>query len=99
MAITVDPQRREVRALSRATAWRGKRVLEIGCGDGRLTLRLAGLGPRRIAAIDPDAASVRRARADLPARHRRRVEYRVGSALRLPYRAREFDCVVFAWAL
>jgi ubiquinone/menaquinone biosynthesis C-methylase UbiE len=99
MAMIVDPQGREVRALARVMRWTGARVLEIGCGDGRLTLRLAGLGPRRIAAIDPDAASIRRARAALPARHRRRVEYRVGSAVRLPYRAHEFDCVVFAWAL
>jgi ubiquinone/menaquinone biosynthesis C-methylase UbiE len=99
MAMSVDPQGREVRALERATRWRGARVLEVGCGDGRLTLRLASLGPRSLQAIDPDRAALRRAREALPARHRRRVEYRTGSALRLPYRAHEFDCVVFAWAL
>ena len=98
MAIEVDPQERELRALARITHWRDRRVLEIGCGEGRLTLRLARLGAR-VTAIDPDAARVRAARAALPRRRAQRVEYRVGRAQLLPYRAREFDCVVFAWAL
>ena len=98
LAITVDPQERELRALRRALPWSRRNVLEIGCGDGRLTLRLASLGAR-VTAIDPDASQVRRARKALAGRIRHRVVYRVGSAQRLPYRAREFDTVVFAWAL
>jgi ubiquinone/menaquinone biosynthesis C-methylase UbiE len=98
MAITIDPQERELRALERSAQWRRRRVLEIGCGDGRLTLRLASLGAR-VSAIDPDASRVRAARAALSRRDARRIVYRVGSAERLPYRAREFDAVVFAWAL
>ena len=57
MRLQVDPEGNEVRALRRAGPWRGKRVLEIGCGEGRLTLRLAGLGAR-VDAIDPDAGQV-----------------------------------------
>jgi 2-polyprenyl-3-methyl-5-hydroxy-6-metoxy-1,4-benzoquinol methylase len=98
MAITVDPQERELRALARLVRWRGRRVLEVGCGDGRLTRRLATLGAR-VAAIDPDASEVRKARAALSRRDARRVTYRVGRAERVPYRAHEFDTVVFAWAL
>jgi len=98
MAITVDPQERELRALERVGRWRGRRILEIGCGDGRLTLRLARLGAR-VLAIDPDAGQVRAARAALPRRYAARIQYRVGSGERLPYHAREFDAVVFAWAL
>ena len=98
MSIAVDPQQRELRALERAALWRDRRVLEIGCGRGRLTLRLAGLGAR-ISAIDPNAAQIRSARAALPRRYASRVRFRVGQAERLPYRAREFDVVVFAWAL
>lgn len=98
MATTIDPQMRELRALGRLAHWQGRRVLEIGSGDGRLTLRLASLGAR-VSAIDPDAARIRRARAELPRRYAGRITYRVGSAERLPYHAREFDTVVFAWAL
>jgi ubiquinone/menaquinone biosynthesis C-methylase UbiE len=98
MSIAVDPQQRELRALARTARWRGRRVLEIGCGDGRLTLRLASLGAR-VCAIDPNAAEIRRARRNLPLRDAARVRYRVAQAGRLPYRAHEFDTVVFAWAL
>jgi len=98
MAITIDPQEREVRAFRRLTPWRGDRVLEIGCGEGRLTRRLARLGAR-VVAIDPDAARVRDGRRSLTRSDARRIEYRVGQAERLPYRAREFDSVVFSWAL
>ena len=98
MAITIDPHERELAALARVSLWRGRRVLEIGCGDGRLTLRLARLGAR-VVAIDPEAAQVRAARKSLPRRLAHRIEYRVGRAERLPWHAHEFDCVVFAWAL
>jgi 2-polyprenyl-3-methyl-5-hydroxy-6-metoxy-1,4-benzoquinol methylase len=99
MAISIDPAGRELRALGRVTRWRGLRVLEVGCGDGRLTLRLAQLGAASIRAFDPDPRAIRAARAGTPRRHARHIDYRVGHAERLPYRAREFDCVVFAWAL
>lgn len=98
MPIAIDPQERELRALERAIRWQDRQVLEIGCGDGRLTWRLARLGAR-ISALDPDAARVRLARASLARRDSRRIAFRVGRAERLPYRAKEFDAVVFAWAL
>ena len=98
MAIEVDPHERELRALERVTDWNGLRVLEIGCGDGRLTTRLARLGAH-VLAIDPDATRVRAARRSLSRRYAARVVFRVGHAERLPYRANEFDAVVFAWAL
>ena len=98
MAITIDPQEREVRVFERLVRPRGQRVLEIGCGDGRVTRRLARLGAY-VSAIDPDAASVRLARAALTKAAARRIQYRVGQAERLPYRAREFDTIVFSWSL
>jgi ubiquinone/menaquinone biosynthesis C-methylase UbiE len=102
MTIRLDPQQNEVRALRAAAEWRGARVLEIGCGDGRLTVRLARLGAV-VEAIDPDAASIRRARrqlrAQLPPRLARRVRYRVGAGEHLDYPDESFDRVVFAWSL
>jgi len=98
MAIVIDRHERELRALARVMEWRGRRVLEIGCGTGRLTLRLAALGARVIG-IEPDAARIREARRALPPRFARRVTFRAAKAERLPWRAHEFDCVVFAWAL
>ena len=98
MAIQVDPKGREVAALRRAAHWDGARVLEVGCGDGRLTLRLAGLGAR-VVALDPDRGMIEKARKDLPRRYSGRVSYSVGSGSRLRHPAGSFDIVVFAWSL
>jgi ubiquinone/menaquinone biosynthesis C-methylase UbiE len=99
MAIQIDPAGRELRLLRRLVRWRGRRVVEIGCGSGRLTLRLASFRPASIDALDPDRKQLARGRAALPRRHARLVSYRVGRAESLPYRAAEFDCAIFAWAL
>jgi ubiquinone/menaquinone biosynthesis C-methylase UbiE len=98
MSVTIDPEGKEIAALRQVAKWRGARVLEIGCGDGRLTLRLAQLGAR-VVALDPNRARVRQARRTLPARFAERVRYHVGSAQRLQHPAAAFDLVVFAWSL
>ena len=98
MPLRVDPEQNEVRALKSVTDWHGKRVLEIGCGGGRLTVRLARLGAI-VHAIDPDAKLIRAARRNLPPRFAKRVRYKVGKAERLDHPDESFDLVVFAWAL
>ena len=99
MPLVMDPAGAEVRALQKALDWRGKRVLEMGCGDGRLTLQLAALGPRSIEALDPDAQRIRLARKNLPQRYKKRIAYHIGHAERLKYPPRSFDIVVFSWVL
>jgi len=98
MRVRVDPDRTEVQALRLAADWRLKRVLDLGCGDGRLTLRLAGLGAS-VHGIDPDRELIREARQGLPRRFADRVRYSVGHAqdTRLPRGT--FDRVVFSWSL
>lgn len=98
MAIDIDPEQNEVRALERVTNWRRERVIEIGCGDGRLTLRLARLGAS-IHAIDPDATLIHTARRKLPKRFAKRVRYHAGKAEHLDHPNESFDLAVFAWAL
>ncbi|HEX8991693.1 MAG TPA: class I SAM-dependent methyltransferase [Anaerolineales bacterium] len=99
MTLVMDPAGSEIRALQKTVQWKGKRVLEIGSGDGRLTLRLAAFRPRHIDAIDPDAARLRLARRSLPAVYRRRISYHTGHAESLRYPRNRFDIVIFSWAL
>ncbi len=99
MPFVIDPAGYEVRMLKRAASWRGARILEIGSGEGRLTLRLASLGPGRIDAFDPDPARVRSARRALPARYRDLIHYSLGQAERIKHREGVFDIAIFSWAL
>ena len=99
MALIIDPAKEEVQALRKAVNWRGKRVIEIGCGDGRLTLRLASLGALQIEALDPNAKLIRTARNSLAERYSQRIRYQVGHAEKLKYSAGIFDIAVFSWVL
>jgi len=99
MALVIDPAGNEVRALARVMHWRGKHVLELGCGGGRLTLRLAKLGAARIEARDPDQKLIETALMSLPHRYAHRIAYHAGRAEHLEYPANTFDLVVFSWAL
>jgi ubiquinone/menaquinone biosynthesis C-methylase UbiE len=98
MAIRIDPEKNEVQALKEMTDWRNKRVIEIGCGNGRLTRRIANLGAQ-MEAIDPDRKLIATAKNDLPMRLSDRVRFKVGSALGLKYPKQTFDIAVFSWVL
>ncbi|MGH2452625.1 MAG: class I SAM-dependent methyltransferase [bacterium] len=96
--VRFDPERNEIRTLRRRLPLTGARILEIGCGDGRLTRRIAGVA-RAVEAIDPDAEAIARARRLLPARHKEKVRFRVGSGERLPFGGGSFPVAICAWSL
>jgi ubiquinone/menaquinone biosynthesis C-methylase UbiE len=98
MTLRIDPEKNEIRALKEMMHWRGKRVLEIGCGNGRLTRRLANLGAQ-VDAIDPNKQLIATARKELPERFADRVRFKVGSTKELKYPNQTFDIVVFSWVL
>ena len=98
MALRIDPEKNEVHALKAMADWRYKRVIEIGCGSGRLTRRLAQLGAQ-VEALDPDRRLIATARKDVPARLADRIRFKVGSASDLKYPKQTFDIAVFSWVL
>jgi len=75
MTVRVDPENNETRALFAAADLGGRRVLEIGCGTGRLTRRYAGRAAH-VTAVDPWADGIARAKTRLPAELEGRVEFR-----------------------
>jgi ubiquinone/menaquinone biosynthesis C-methylase UbiE len=97
----VDPEENEIHALlNLAGSMVGKRVLEVGCGDGRLTWRYAAEAGH-ITALDPKADKLERARADCPASLRERIDF---VALDLEEFAagihtEQYDLAILAWSL
>ena len=77
---------------------RGKRVLDLGCGDGRLALGVAPLA-RRVDGIDPDAEAIAAAKRNARKAGVRNVRFAAGAAQQLPYRDGAFDVVILSWTL
>lgn len=98
MTAVLDPEGAHLGALRRLGDFRGRRVLEMGCGDGRLTAGLA-IDAGRVVAFDPDADAVAGARRSLPAELAERVEFRLASAKEIELERHSFDIVVFSWSL
>jgi 2-polyprenyl-3-methyl-5-hydroxy-6-metoxy-1,4-benzoquinol methylase len=94
----VDPTGAELAALAEIVVFSGLRVLEIGCGNGRLTWRYAGL-TEEVLGIDPDANAIEAARAATPHELRDRVRFEVASPVERDVPRRHFDLAFFSWSL
>ncbi len=94
----LDPEGAHLAELRRLANFRGRLVLELGCGDGRLTLGIAA-DAESVLAFDPDAEKVERAHHFLPTELAQRVAYRVASGKEIELEPLSFDLVVFSWSL
>jgi predicted RNA methylase len=94
----LDPEGAHLAALRRLGDFHRQRVLELGCGDGRLTLGIA-VEAASVLAFDPDAEAVERARGFLPAALADRVEYEVACGREIEIEPHSFDLTVFSWSL
>jgi 2-polyprenyl-3-methyl-5-hydroxy-6-metoxy-1,4-benzoquinol methylase len=98
MSRVLDPEGAHLAALRRLASFRGQRILELGCGDGRLTVPIA-TEAASVLAFDPDAEAVERARLSLPAELAEHVAYRVASGEAIEVEPTSFDMAVFSWSL
>ena len=74
----------------------GKRVVELGCGNGRFTFLYAD-EPAYVLGIDPKRNEIAEARRERPRALARRVQFRVARTIRPP--RRPFDVALFSWSL
>lgn len=74
----------------------GKRVLELGCGDGRFTYLYASEAAY-VLGVDPKRDEVAAARRERPSELARRVQFRVAKTIAPP--RRPFDVALFSWSL
>ncbi len=97
MAYRYDPIDPELEALTRlAGGFAGKRVLEIGCGNGRITRKYAPQATF-IDAIDPNQAKIDRALELTPTDHTH-VHYHA-VPLEDFVAQHPYDLIILAWSL
>jgi ubiquinone/menaquinone biosynthesis C-methylase UbiE len=100
MGLQRDPERNEtkyLRAFADFTASH-KRVLEIGCGEGRLTWQYAKSTQTTIA-LDPDRDALRIATVDRPSDLQSKVLFACTDSQHLPFSKETFDIAILAWSL
>lgn len=89
---------REIAALGGAKRFRGKDVIDIGTGNGRLAFDAARYA-RRVLGVDPSEGAIEVGRRQADARGISNVEFRTGSAQRLDGVKDRFDIALFSWSL
>ena len=98
MSVLLDPAQTETRVLHDLIDFAGKDVLEIGCGDGRMTWRFAD-SARSVLALDPEAQSIAEAQGVATAQSRSNVRFQVGDITTAKLPPVTFDVAVFSWSL
>lgn len=100
MAIVKDPEGNEITALHEMVDFTDLRVLEVGCGDGRLTWLYAEK-TAHVTGIDPIAEDIEKARANVPSPLKGRIDF-VETTIEdftLSTSDRRFDLAIFSWSL
>lgn len=98
MSVRIDPENHELtRLLACIGDLTDKSVLEIGCGNGRLTHQYAHLA-HHVVAIDPDAERIADARNNTPSAQQSRLTFHATDITSFTC-DEQFDRVLLSWSL
>lgn len=100
MAIIKDPEGNETSTLHAMVDFRDLSVLEVGCGEGRLTWRYAEKAAY-VTAIDPDGKAIETAQANVPEKLKGRVRFLKSTIDDFVKSSsdRRFDIAIYGWSL
>jgi ubiquinone/menaquinone biosynthesis C-methylase UbiE len=98
MTVRKDPEQNETKYLRKTVDFAKKRVLEIGCGEGRLTWRYAPACLLTVG-LDPDKDALRVATIDRPSDLNEKIQFANAQAEHIPFNKETFDIAILAWSL
>ena len=93
-----DPQERDIETLLRLVSLDGKTVLDIGCGEGRMSRRMARTAAS-VLGVDPDVEAIDRAREISPDDLDDGCRLLAADVVTLQLPTAGFDVVVFSRSL
>jgi ubiquinone/menaquinone biosynthesis C-methylase UbiE len=94
----IDPEGIELRTVRNHTSFKGKKVLEVGCGDGRLTFKYATQA-KHVIAIDVETEDIERAKSKITPELSSKLEFHEGNGENLIFEDESFDIVFFTYSL
>ena len=94
----LDPEGVETRVLHDLVDFSGKDVLEVGCGDGRMTWRYADAAAS-VLAFDPDEPLIAAAREEMPEHLNAKVAFRVAGMMDVELADAAYDVGLFSWSI
>jgi ubiquinone/menaquinone biosynthesis C-methylase UbiE len=98
MPIQKDPEGIEILNLKKVADFTDRQVLEIGCGDGRLTFKYAPFAGH-VTAIDPDVTALLAATTATPVNLKQVPSFIGANAIDLPFPTHRFDLALLSWSL
>ncbi len=98
MSIQQDPEEIETKYLHNIIDLTNTHVLEIGCGEGRLTWRYAASADTVIG-IDINPSRLAMAQGEYPPELPSTVAFTQATTEALPHPSETFDVVILAWSL
>ncbi|HEX6301219.1 MAG TPA: class I SAM-dependent methyltransferase [Acidimicrobiia bacterium] len=98
MTTSIDPERTEVSVIHRLVDFSGTDVLEVGCGDGRLTWRYAEEAGS-VLALDPNEEKIERAKGATPGSLRSKVSFGTADIADVELSPDAYDVAILAHSL
>ena len=100
MEVVVDPEGKAANKIIDFIDLKGKRILEIGCGEGRITFPMGEIADY-VTAIDPETEDIQKAVAETPGPLKEKIQFiNIGiEDFSLPVDTPKFDLSIFTWSL
>ena len=97
MTLQKDAERNETKHLHKFADFANRRVVEIGCGEGRLTWQYAK-ETRSTIGIDLDQDALRVATIERPSDLKHKVHFSLAKSEQLPFSKETFEIALLAWS-